>query len=85
MTDKASSVFPAADIWKYYESNASFNSGDRGFIVEKGLQEWLLAVVISRPAKIAATGCLGIHTPRTGADIVILIANLIGGAADESV
>jgi len=72
----------------YYEKIAYFNSGDRRFIIEKGFQEWLLAVIIGTPAKAAAAGCLNISVPCPGpriSDLVILIANLIGGIADEPV
>lgn len=88
MSEKASSIFPAADILMYYETNAIFDSSDRGFIIEKGFQEWLLASIVDNTEKTAATEQLKIRVPYPGwyaTDLVILIANLIGGAASDSV
>jgi len=82
-TEKASSVFPAADIFTYYEKGAGFNSSDRGFIIEKGFREWLLAADIDHTPQTAAISHIGICAPHTNpraADLVILLANLIGGA-----
>jgi len=89
MTEKASSIFPAADILSYYEKNAYFNVSDREFIIEKGFQEWLLAANYVQKVETAASEYRSnIYMPRSDrcfTDIVILIANLVGGAMDESV
>lgn len=82
MTEKAGSVFPAADILTYYEKNIGWNSSDRAFIIENGVQEWLLTVITEHTSKTAAAERLCIREPYTNqsaADLVILIANLIGG------
>jgi len=89
ITEKASSIFSAADILSYYEKNAYFNTNDRKLINEKGFQEWLLAASFIQKVETAALEYRSnIYMPfseRYFTDIVILIANLIGGAMNESV
>jgi len=78
-----------ADILTYYEKDACLNSDDRGFIITKGFQEWLLAFIFDHTVESAALkNQNSIYTPhsvRNFADIVILMANLVGGAMDEPV
>jgi len=84
--DKASSAFPATDIMTYYEKDAYFNSNDREIIIEQGFQEWLLAFTnYQTPHSVAGRRLENIYTlypKRCGTDIVILIANLIGGVTN---
>lgn len=89
MTEKASSVFPAADVLVYYEESARFSSNDRELIIKEGFQEWLLAVNINHTAGTAAAerrqNMYAPHSVRRVTDLVVLIANLIGGAAYEPI
>jgi len=74
-----------AEILAYYEESACFNSNDREFIIGRGFQEWLLAVVGDRTADIAAVTSrknIFAQPGRNGTDLVILIANLIGSVTD---
>jgi hypothetical protein len=88
ITDKAGSAFPAADIMTYYEKDAYFNSNDREIIIEKGFQEWLLAFTsYHTPHSVAGLRLENIYSlypKRRGIDMVILIANLIGGVTNET-
>ena len=80
--DKASSPFFAADILIYYERAARANSEDRELIIRMGFQEWLLAAVKSRAESDAASIRNGVRAPfteRQQPNMIILIANLIGG------
>ena len=84
--EKASSIFPTADILSYYETTASFDSNARGFIIEKGFQEWLLAVNIEHEAKKPDMEFPNIRALRSMSpvtDLITLIPNLIGGATNE--
>lgn len=87
MTEQAGSIFPAADILDYYETNACFHLIDREFIIEKGFQEWLLAVITGHTVEPAANcnHAFMQHQVRHETDIVVLIANLVGGGANESI
>ena len=74
-----------AEILVYYEKSACFNLKDREFIIGQGLQEWLLAVMSGFTADIATvTGRKNalVQSRQHKADIVVLIANLIGGVMD---
>lgn len=87
-TERASSVFSAEDVLSYYESTATFNSSDRMFIIEKGSQEWLLADNIDYMAGTSVSERVSIRvTPieHRMTELVILIANLIGGEVGEPV
>jgi hypothetical protein len=86
LTDKASSPSFAADVLIYYERTARSNSDDRELIIRMGFQEWLLAAASVReePAAAQSRRCLREPFPeRRESEIVILIANLIGGAQNE--
>lgn len=87
MTKQASSAFPAADIFDYYETNACFHLIDREFIIKKGFQEWLLAVIMGRTVETAASRihAFAQHPVRHETDIVTLLANLVGGGANEKI
>jgi len=69
----------------YYDKVARDSSSDRDFIIGKGFQEWLLAVTWDKTASAMAHRQREIRAPRPnrhGTDIVVLIANLIGGVID---
>jgi len=69
----------------YYEKNACLNLNDREFIIRRGIQEWLLAAMGDYSAVNAAVTSRKnkpIQPGRCGKDLVILIANLIGGVTD---
>ena len=85
VTEKASSPFSAADVLAYYERNARVNLSDRELIIEMGFLEWLLAKTNGRVGSTAARSRGGVRAPVPGrreTEIVILIANLIGGVID---
>lgn len=70
----------------YYEKNARMNASDREVIIGMGFLEWLLAAINSRAGSAAAKPWRGVRAPvreRQERDIVILIANLLGGVIDE--
>jgi hypothetical protein len=85
ITNEASSASSVAEILTYYEKSACFNLNDRAFIIGQGLQEWLLAVMSGCTSDIAMVtdrrNAL-VQSRKHEADIVVLIANLIGGITD---
>ena len=80
-------MFAAAQTLAHYEGKARFNSNDRAFIIERGFQEWLLAAANNNCASGNAAGASNRsparHNGRKREELVILIANLIGGAVYE--
>ena len=83
MIEKASNIFTVADILVYYENNASKNTFDRALIIRKGFLEWLLATKNEYSTAETATArrrrSFSMHTHYQAEDIVLLIANLVGG------
>ena len=85
MVEKASSPFSEADITAYYEACAYMSSNDRELIIGMGFQEWLLAAINGRVQSAAPSHRRGVRASlpeQQEIDIVILMANLIGGAID---
>ena len=70
----------------YYENSARVNASDRALIIGMGFLEWLLATINGRAESAAAAkprrGVCAPVRDRQETDIVILIANLIGGVID---
>lgn len=86
INDKASSASPAAEVLTYYEKDAYENSTDRKIIAEKGFQEWLLAYTnqTATTARMRRESIYALYTQHRETDIVILIANIMGGVTDGS-
>ena len=88
IANEASNTFSAAQVLDYYDTSAQANPKDREFIKKRGFMEWLLANAIYDHAADVTAGISrkNISAPNVGqqrADLVILIANLIGGIEDE--
>jgi len=87
MTREASSTSLSAETLSRYEKSAHSISVDRDTIIRVGFREWLLAFD-SEPAPVAAIitrrGHMSLQLEPMGKELVILVANLIGGVMDES-
>ena len=76
-----------APILTYYNNDAYFSFNDREFIIKRGVQEWLPAA-LARPHAVGIPAAMSrksisAHSGRKKSDLVILIANVVGGSMDE--
>ena len=87
--NKAGTTCPSIQILLYYERNGYRNPDDRDAIIRKGLWEWLLASKKGHDTTRSEQdkkkyGTYQKQGTEKQKELVILMANLIGGDMDET-